>query len=460
MIVERFYTPGLAQVAYAVGDQDAGEVALIDPRRDVDAYVDWATQHNLTITAILETHVHADFVSGALTLSDATGAAIYASRLGDPEFDHTPVDDGMVLDIGSVRLTAVHTPGHTPEHMSWNAIDTADPEATAFLFSGDSLFVGDVGRPDLLGESQTDALVTKLYQTVTHVFANLPTETIVYPGHTAGSSCGKQLGDDPSTTIGREQRENYAFQTGSAQEFKDAVMGGMPQPPTYYPVLKGVNKEGAGPIMELPQGGEFDHTAVARLQDEGALVVDTRDQRAFAAGHIPASIFAGLGPNLPAWMGWIAPYDRDLVLIVDDRASYEEARLVLQRIGLDRIVGYMIGLDGWIAAGRNVDTLGEVTAGQLNDTLGKPDQPEVLDVRSATEFQEDHIPGATHHFLGDITQGNMADLDHDQEIVVVCSSGYRSTVAAALMQDVGFTKLSNLEGGMQAWNDIGSKVRP
>jgi rhodanese-related sulfurtransferase len=159
-------------------------------------------------------------------------------------------------------------------------------------------------------------------------------------------------------------------------------------------------------------------------------------------------------------MGWIAPYDRDLVLIVDDRASYEEARLVLQRIGLDRIVGYMIGLDGWIAAGRNVDTLGEVTAVQLNDTLGKPDQPEVLDVRSATEFQEDHIPGATHHFLGDITQGNMADLDHDQEIVVVCSSGYRSTVAAALMQDVGFTKLSNLEGGMQAWNDIGSKVRP
>lgn len=458
MIVERFFTPELAQVAYAVGDREAGEVALIDPRRDVGEYVDWAKRHNLRITAVLETHVHADYVSGAPALSEVTGAPVYASRLGDQEFDHIPVDDGMELGIGRVRLTALHTPGHTPEHMAWMAQDTAEPDATPILFSGDSLFVGDVGRPDLLGESQTDGLVNKLYQTVTTVFEKLPPETVVYPGHTAGSSCGKKLGDDPNTTIGRERRENYAFQTGSAQEFKEAVMDGMPQSPSYYPVLKRVNIVGAEPITSAPIGKELDADAVARLQADGALIIDARERDAYASGHIPGSVFAKVGPSMSTWMGWIAPYDRDLLLIVDDRESYEEARLMLGRIGLDRVAGYMVGLNSWIDSGRDVETTRVVSVADLHEALGKPDQPLVLDVRSESEFEEDHIREGTHYFLGRIAQGDMPNLTRDDDIVIVCGAGYRSLVAASLMKSAGFTNLSSLDGGMEAWNEIVSAV--
>jgi len=233
MIVERFFTPELAQVAYAVGDQAVGKVALIDPRRDVGQYVEWARKRNVSIVAILETHVHADFVSGAAELACATGARVYTSRLGRQAFEHVPVDDGWTLDIGAMRLTALHTPGHTPEHMSWLAEDTRYPDAVQVLFSGDALFVGDVGRPDLLGEGQTDALVRDLFNTVDTVFRNLPDDTMVYPGHTAGSSCGKNIGSDPHTTIGREKAMNYAFRPRTLAAFTDAVMRDMPDPPAY-----------------------------------------------------------------------------------------------------------------------------------------------------------------------------------------------------------------------------------
>jgi hydroxyacylglutathione hydrolase len=458
MLVERFFTPELAQVAYAVGDRVAGEVALIDPRRDVDEYVTWAKGQGVRIAAILETHVHADFVSGAPALAEATGAPVYSSRLGNQDFDHTPVDDGFTLALGTVRVTALHTPGHTPEHISWQAVDTAEPEAAPVLFTGDALFVGDVGRPDLLGKEQTEGLVRQLYQTVTTVFERLPAEMIVYPGHTAGSSCGKKIGDDPQTTIGRELRENYAFQTGSEREFKEAVMGGMPQPPSYYPVLKKVNKAGADPLETLPAGAELDADAVASRQAEGALVVDHREQEAFATGHIPGSVFAA-GNDMTTWLGWIAPYDRDIILVVDDGEMFESARLMLRRIGLDRVAGYIVGVDAWAASGRALETLDHVSVEAVRDSLGKPDAPIVLDVRSDSEYEEEHIPGAVHHFLGRIAQGELPELDRDAEIAIVCGSGYRSTVAASLLRPAGYTRLANVAGGMDAWKDAGAAVQ-
>lgn len=460
MLIQRFFTPDLAQVAYAVGDTATGEVAIIDPRRDVDEYIEWARRSRLRIVAILETHVHADFVSGAIELARATGAPIYASRLGEQEFDHVPVDDGFTIDIGSVRLTAIHTPGHTPEHISWRADIPARPDVNPVLFSGDSLFVGDVGRPDLLGEDRTDELVDQLYDTVTNVFKRMPDDVIVYPGHTAGSSCGKNIGDDPHTTIGREKAMNYAFRPDSRDEFADAVMSGMPTPPTYYPVLKRVNKAGAKPLAELSPMPALPVDAIEDGLASGALLIDARDRAAFAAGHIPGSIFVGSDGSFATWMGWLAPYERDLILIVDDAEHARDARTMLHRIGLDRVAGYHVGIDAWRATGRPIDTLETVGAQTLMDERARGDQSIILDVRGDDEFEMGHIDGAHHHWLARMARGELPELDLDTPVTVLCQSGYRSTVASSLLKSNGFSRVRNLTGGMDAWTEAASESAP
>lgn len=241
MIIDRVFTPGLAQVAYLVADEHAGDVAVIDPRRDVEVYLSWADARALRISAILETHVHADFVSGAHDLARASGAPIFTSRLANQDFQHHPLDDGDEVTIGTLILRALWSPGHTPEHLSYLLIHPEHGESGVALFSGDALFVGEVGRPDLLGETETQRLANQLYETVVQRFAPLDNAVVVYPGHTAGSACGKKIGDAPHTTIGEEKRANYAFQAQSRDAFVSMVLEGMPQPPTYYPVLKRVN---------------------------------------------------------------------------------------------------------------------------------------------------------------------------------------------------------------------------
>ncbi|MDP9471557.1 MAG: MBL fold metallo-hydrolase [Chloroflexota bacterium] len=250
MMLERFFTPGLAQVAYGIADVDTGVAAVIDPRRDVAVYTDWAAAHGLRIVAILETHIHADFVSGAGELA-ATGATVYASWFGDQTFPHQSLADGEEVAVGNLCLRALWTPGHTPEHLAYLLIDPARGPNPAALFSGDALFVGEVGRPDLLGEEQTRTLAKHLYRTVTGRLSRLDDALVVYPGHTAGSACGKQIGDAPTTTIGQEKRFSYAFQARSPDAFVRMVLDGMPKPPSYYPILKRVNRDGAAPLATL-----------------------------------------------------------------------------------------------------------------------------------------------------------------------------------------------------------------
>ena len=247
MIIDRVYTPGLAQVAYLVADEAAKVAAVIDPRRDIEAYLEWAAMRELRIEAALETHVHADFVSGARELAAATGATIYASRRGNQEFPYHPLDDWDEVAVGRLRLRAFWTPGHTPEHLGYLLIDPAAGPDPIALFSGDVLFSGEIGRPDLLGSAQIQELANQLYDTVANRLSRLPDEVVVYPGHTAGSPCGKKIGDAPQTTIGQEKRFNYAFQVRNKDEFVRTVMEGMPGPPAYYPTMKRVNK--AGPVL-------------------------------------------------------------------------------------------------------------------------------------------------------------------------------------------------------------------
>lgn len=446
LLIDRMYTPGLAQVAYMVADTESREVAIIDPRRDVDVYIDWAQARQMTIVAILETHVHADFVSGAPELGARTGAPVYASRMGESEFPHRPIDDGDEVRVGALTLRALHTPGHTPEHMAFLLLTPGSAEPQA-LFSGDALFVGDVGRPDLLGREATLGLSRQLFQTVTTRLKTLPDDVRVYPGHTGGSACGKQIGDEPETTIRNERIGNYAFQHDEQDAFIEAVMTGMPKPPAYYPELKKVNKRGATPVGDLPQPRGMDGDDVISARDAGALVLDVRSMEAFEAGHIPGAIFAGFGPNFHMWVGWMAPYDRDIVLVDEDGTVIDEVVTALRQIGIDRIRGYLQGgMAAWSGAR---ETLVSMTPTEA----ASDDGLRILDVRSDEEWASGHAPGARHAFLGDLAQGGdaPAELSPDDRIAVVCGTGFRSTIASSILQARGFTNLVNVGGGMDRW---------
>ena len=449
MLFERFYTPGLAQVAYAVADEAAGVAAVIDPRRDVEEYLAWAAAHGVHITATLETHVHADFVSGANELAAATGAAIHASRRGEQSYPTHFLDDGDAVSVGALRLRALATPGHTPEHVAFLLFDpAAGPEPVA-LFSGDALFVGEVGRPDLLGAAQTESLVRQLYRTVQRL-KELDDRVVVYPGHTAGSSCGKQIGDAPSTTIGQERRGNYAFQATSEAEFVAQVLAGMPVPPTYYPTLKQVNKVGPPLLHALPSGEPMTARMVREAQVRGALVIDARAPDGFGTGHITGAFFAGLGPDFAAWMGWRAPYDRELILVLDADERFTEARTELRRIGLDRVAGYLAGgMAAWDAA---CCTLPQLTASELATCCEDGGEGiAVLDVRTDDEWRGGHVPGAVHRFAGDLARGASPPVAREIPVALICGSGYRSNVAASILEAQGYTRLINVTGGMEAW---------
>lgn len=462
MILERVFTPGLAQVAYFLADETAGVAAVIDPRRDIDAYVELAARHQVRITSILETHIHADFVSGAIELGSATGAAVYVSEWGEQKFSHVALRDAEYVDVGRLRLQVLWTPGHTPEHVSYLLIDRDKGDAPIALFSGDALFVGDVGRPDLLGEDQTQRLAEQLFYTVTDRLARLDDGVVVYPGHTGGSACGKQIGDAPQTTIGRERTTNYAFAPRTKDAFVRAVLDGMPSPPTYYPILKRVNHAGAPLLAALPDGGPLNPAQVAERQAAGALVVDARSPGAFGSGHVPGAVFAGLGPNFLAWLGWMAPYDRDLILVLDDDAAFAEAQNEARRIGLDRVAGFLAGgIAAWTAVGRPVSMLPQMSVQDLGARLDGPSNGlAVLDVRSADEWSSGHVAGAVHRFAGELAQGAEApaEIRDAAEVAVICGSGYRSSVAASLLQARGSTLLINVIGGMGAWTEAGLPV--
>lgn len=454
MLVDSIFTPGLAQVAYLIADEAAQTAAVIDPRRDIDPYLAWASARHLTIRAILETHVHADFGSGARELAAATGAPIAAGHFGDQVFVDRPLADGDEVRVGRLRLRALWTPGHTPEHVAYLLIDpelSAEPVA---IFSGDALFVGEVGRPDLLGPTATQRLAAQLYETVAGRLSKLANDLIVYPGHTAGSPCGKKIGAASRTTIGQEKLTNYAFQARSKQQFIEMVLAGMPQPPTYYPTLKRINQAGPPLMGDLPNGHPLTPQEIAAALDRGALLIDTRTPDAFGSGHIRDAISVGLDDRFLPWMGWLAPYDRDLVLLLADDEQFEMARTSLRRIGLDRVHGYLAGgIAAWRADGRDLVTLPQVNTRDLARDLASDDRPLVLDVRDDAEWESGHIAGAVHRFAGEIARGAAAPLNGAREIVVICGSGYRSSFAASLLQGRGVTGLRNVAGGMTAWLD-------
>jgi hydroxyacylglutathione hydrolase len=453
MIIDRVYTPGLAQVAYLVADEQAGEAAVIDPRRDIDAYLRWAHERGMRIVAILETHVHADFVSGARELAEATGAPIYAGRLGHTVFPHVPPGDGDEIRVGALTLRALWTPGHTPEHVAYLLFEPAQGSDPVALFSGDILFAGEIGRPDLLGPEAQHGLMAQLYETVEWRLKPLPDAVTVYPGHTAGSPCGKKIDEAPQTTIGQEKRFNYAFNQPDRETFVRTIMAGMPKPPAYYPTMKRVNKVGPALLRDLPAGRPLSVSDVAAKQAAGALVIDARPVDAFAQGHIPGVVSIGLGPNFAIWAGWLTPYERQVVLILGGDEQYEEARTELRRIGIDAVAGYLAGgMASWTAAGKPVESMETIP---VKDLASCRSAYTVLDVRDRTEWEGGHLPGAINIPAGDLAQGADPPVNGSGPVAVMCGTGFRSAVAASLLQQRGKHDVVQVDGGMNAWREAG-----
>lgn len=460
MFFRQRFIPGLAIYSYLIGDEKTRECAVIDPARDVDTYFQMAREEGMQINHILETHVHADYVSGSVEVKHRTGgkALIHSSGMGGKEWtppyaDHV-VRDGDEVVMGSIRLKALHTPGHTPEHLVWLVFDnTRSSDTPWMMFSGDFLFVGDVGRPDLLGEEARKQLASQLYQSVFKKMPPLADFTEFYPGHGAGSLCGKALGTRGSSTLGFERRFNDALKASSEPAWINQLLDGMPTAPPYFLKMKAVNA--AGPKVlghEWPGQRRFSAKQFQAQTSKEGIILDMRSKEAFAAAHIPKALSIPLGQNASTWAGWVLPYDQPLYLVLEDMSKIQEAITHLIRIGFDNIQGTLEGgMEAWENAGLPVVTLSVQSVHNLYQQLKKKDTDlTVLDVRTPREWQGGHIEGAKHIHAG-LLQKNLASLNRQKPVAVVCGTGYRASIAGSILLREGFSNVTNVLGGMTAW---------
>ena len=455
MLLKQFYLNCLAHASYLIGDEASGIAAVIDPQRDVDQYLAYAAAHRLAIGHVILTHFHADFIAGHLELRDATGAVIYLGRAASAEYAFRPLGDGDRIEFGNVRLEALETPGHTPESISIllfdRASDAAGPQA---VLTGDTLFVGDVGRPDLraaLGWSATE-LGAMLYDSLHRKLMALPDATMVYPTHGAGSLCGKAIGRETVSTIGEQRRLNYALQPMPKDAFVNLVTADQPAAPTYFTYDAQLNSRERPTLAEAlaRELKPLTLTGVLEAQRDGAQLVDTRDPALFASAHLVGSINVGLAGQYATWAGTVLDRERPIILIADPGAEVESA-LRLGRIGFDGVVGYLEDGFGAVAAQPSlIGTTERVTPELAAERTAAAGSPIVVDVRTPGERAQKAIPGSLGVPLSEL-QGRMGELPKDQPILVHCAGGYRSSIAASLLKRAGFTKVSEIAGGLAAW---------
>jgi hydroxyacylglutathione hydrolase len=466
VIFERFEDKGLAHYSYAVGCEALRTVAIVDPRRDVDVYLSFAAGRGLRITHVLETHIHADFASGARELAERTGAELAVSGHDEGEtfqvsFPHRDLRDGDEIEIGAARLRALHTPGHTPEHLSYLVFDGARSDVVPMLMlSGDFLFVGSLGRPDLLGEEQKRALAGRLFDSVREKLSVLPDGLEVHPAHGAGSMCGAGMSGRPMSTLGYERLANpYLDPALSREAFLAKILGNVPPFPPYYRRMKRVNSEGPRLLgEELPGRKRLPVEELRDLMEEGGVVIDLRDQIAFGGGHIPGAFGVGAGSDLSAWAAWVVPYDRPVALVTQAREQVDPAVRALVRVGLDDLRGYLDGgITAWTGVGLPLAEVPQIGACQLEESLQDGDRVTVVDVRTVSEWNAGHVEGAIHIPGGDLAD-RAGELPRDGRLAMICNSGYRSTVAASVLARRGFGNVVNVTGGMQAWRKAGLPV--
>ena len=457
MYFKHVFEKGLAQNSYLVGCQATGEAIVIDPKRDIDDYLQVAAENDLRITHITETHIHADFLSGTRELAAATGATVYLSDEGGASwqygFDHRGLRHGESISVGNLRLDVLHTPGHTPEHLSFVLHDLPAGEEPMMVFTGDFVFVGDVGRPDLLEEAAgiRDTKVAgakQMYRSLDR-FRQLPDYVQVWPGHGAGSACGKSLGAVPASSVGYEKATNWALRPQSEEQFVAELLDGQPEPPYYFAEMKRRNRDGAPVLGERGSLPLLSAERFHELLEAGAQLVDTRDADEYAAAHIPGSIAIPMDSGLSTWAGWTLAYDQPIVLIAS-AVHAEEIATMLIRVGLDRVEGYVENTDAWLASGGELATTRQLSADELR---AAGDDVQVLDVRAESEFQEGHVPGAVNIRAGRLAK--LADLiPVEQDLVVHCQSGFRSIIACSALERLGVRSYANLSGGFEAWEAL------
>ncbi|MCC6167291.1 MAG: MBL fold metallo-hydrolase [Caldilineaceae bacterium] len=485
MLLKYLYNSDLAQAAYLVGCQAHGVALVVDPGRDVRPYLAEAAAQGLRIVAVTETHIHADYVSGARELAAATGATLYLSDEGGAgwqyqylaETPHRLLKDGDSFFAGNIRFDVLHTPGHTPEHIALLLTDTAARDAQGAarpmgVFTGDFVFVGDVGRPDLLeraaGVKDSAAGGARQMFRSLDKFRALPDYLQVWPGHGAGSACGKALGAIPSSTAGYEKLFNWALAITDEAAFVAALLAGQPEPPTYFAQMKRVNKEGPVLLADLPAWPRLTLDGLEAALAAKLPVVDLRPAGAFAAGHIPGTINIPFDGSFVTWAGWLLPYDRPHYLIaadadpteqeLDRTCGVDEVRRALRSIGLDQTggVGSPALLRQWVAAGRSLQSIAAVAPETLAQRV-QADEVTAVDVRAANEWEAGHLPGARHCMLGHLP-AQAATLPQDRPIVVHCQVGARAAIAAGILQAQGFDQVETLTGGIEAWAAAGLPV--
>jgi hydroxyacylglutathione hydrolase len=453
MFIQQLYTGCISEAAYYI--ESNGEAAIVDPLRDIDEYLQLASERNTTIKYIFETHFHADFVSGHIDLAKATGATIIYGPGTETKFDVHVAKDGERFQLGAISIEVLHTPGHTLESSCYLLKDEKGKDHC--IFTGDTLFVGDVGRPDLAqkGEEITmEDLAGMMYDSLQQKIIPLANEVIVYPAHGPGSACGKNLGPNTLSTIGEEKETNYALKVQSKKDFIKSVTDGLAEPPSYFPINAQINKEGYDSLDEVLKQG-LTPLSIEEVKDavnNDVILLDTRRSEVFTQGFIPGSVFVGLEGRFAEWAGSLLPFDQKMVLITE--AGKEKETIVrLARVGFSKVIGYVKGgFEAWKAAGEEIDMIIDVEADELAMDLPFDDNLVVVDVRKPVEFAEGHVVDAKNIPLNDLVDPlNMSMLEEEQNIYVHCQGGYRSVIASSLLKRQGYHNLRNVVGG---WNKI------
>lgn len=462
MFLKQFFVEGLGCASYLVGCEAEGVAAVVDPDRGIQKYLDMAQGRGLTITHIIETHLHADHVSGNTDLAARTGAEIYVHEAGGVEFPHESLRHNDVVELGNIRLRVLHTPGHTPESITLLVSDTTRAEEPWLALTGDTLFVGDVGRPDLVGADAARQLAGNMYESLFEKILPLDDSLMLYPGHGAGSLCGKSIGAMRATTLGFERRHNSALAQRGQDEFVEFAVSGLPEQPGNHVRIKAMNRQGPKPLGEIEKHALTIQEALPYFQ-RGAALLDTRSKDDYVKAHVPGSVHLESDSQLSNRIGFVLPPDVPIILLLTDPDEYEQVMLSLARVGYEDVIGYLSeSLEAWeelglpVVAG-DIQDLSPVDLDQILQTCSGEDCPVVVDVREPWEYRRGHVPGAVLMPLAQLSE-RIGELDPERPVAVICESGNRSQSAAALLGRKGFKSIFNIAGGTGAWISSGLAV--
>ncbi|MCR5220041.1 MAG: MBL fold metallo-hydrolase [bacterium] len=452
MYFQQIMTPGLGCFSYCIGCPQAGGMVVIDPKRDILDYLDIARDEGMRITHIINTHLHADHVSGEQELRAATGAEIYMYEGSPVTFPFRNLREGDMLQIGAARLQILHTPGHTPHSISILVTDTQRSPEPQLMLTGDLLFVGDTGRPDLAGEDLLEEQTRNLYMSLYEKLRNYPDYLEIFPAHGQGSLCGKGMSSKRSSTLGYERKANPMLQYSSFESFRAAVLEALPSRPKSFTHIIATNARGADLLEACTLDRALSVAQFSEAMATGAVIIDSREAEAFGGGHIPGSINIGLEKQLANWVGMVVSPDAELLLVTANRRDYEHMLIELRRIGYDRVLGYLSGgIKTWILSGRPVAQLAQLSCVAVQQGVSGI----LLDVRTNAEWESGHLRGARHIPLADLLNGMLPEIDRKDNIVVYCRSGFRSNIAGSILARAGFINVQSMAGGVTAWENAG-----